>query len=641
MTDVQPPASIRAAPSAILAADVGSTRTHVCLIERVEGVYRLVARAESPTTDGEPENDVTIGVCRAIQDVEAVVQRPLLDSDGDVLTPARVGGEDEQVTGPAGVDAFVATCSAGAALCCAVVGLTDDLSVESATRTCAAANAVVTHTISLGDTMRRWDDATLQSLHRSPPDVILMVGGIDTGPVAPLESAALVLATIYETVEPEQRPIVVFAGNQEARRTLMDVLAPLFDVRVVDNVRPNVHVETPGELHRELAEIYQHTRLPRVPGYARLQGWASAPVLSTSEALGITWRYIAQRDRLERGLLGLDVGGNTTHVGAVRGTIYQWAAAAGIGTSQGAGRLSRLVGYDRLLRWLPIPLSSADALSFVQNAHLRPHSIPQTMEDLVLGHAMLREAVGIGVGQMRQLYWSPEDQGVQEATRAPSGSTRVLSSSTRVLSGSTRVLSGSTRVLSGVVPSFDLIAARGGFVAHTPQDGLITLALLDAVQPIGLARIVTDWAGVWPQLGAVATVAPLAAAQVLARDGFHTLGTIIAPTGSSKPGEIALHLRIEREDGHTIVLDVPAGSVRRVPLAAQERARIQVRPSRAFDIGLGRRGVGGQAEVVGGSLGIVIDARGRPLRLLDDVEECRTRNQLWLRNLIDDADAPA
>jgi hypothetical protein len=623
MTDIQPSAPTLAAPGAILAADVGSTRTHVCLIERVEGIYRLVARAESPTTDGEPENDITIGVCRAIQDVEAVVQRPLLDSDGDILMPMEAEGEAGQAAGLAGVDIFVATSSAAPALRCVVVGLTDDLSVESATCTCAAANAVVTHTVSLGDSMRRWDDATLHSLYQSPPDVILIVGGIDTGPVAPLESAALVLATIYETVKPERRPIIVFAGNQEARRTLMGLLAPLFDLRVVDNVRPNVHVEMSGELHRELAEIYQHVALPRVPGYARLQGWAAAPILSTFEALGYTWRYVAQRDHLERGLLGLDVGGNTTHVGAVRGRIYQWAAAAGIGTGQGADRLSRLVGHDRLLRWLPIPLSPADALSFIQNAHLRPHSIPQTMEDLVLGHAMLREAADIGVGQMHRLYWSPGDND-------PAGG-----------GGATRVPSGATRVPSDVVPSFDVIAARGGFVAHTPQDGLITMALLDAIQPVGLARLVTDWAATWPQLGAVAVVAPLAAAQVLARDGCHTLGTIIAPAGIGRPGEIALHLRIEREDGTTLALDVPAGSVRRVPLDARQRALLQVRPTRAFDIGLGRRGVGGQAEVVGGSLGIVIDARGRPLQLPVSIEECRARNQLWLRNLIDDADAPA
>lgn len=605
MTDVKPPASTPATPGAILAADVGSTRTHVCLIQRVEGVYRLVARAESPTTDGEPENDVTIGVCRAIQDVEALVQRPLLDSDGDVQSPMGPGGE--------GVDLFVATSSAAPALRCVVVGLTDDLSVECAARTCAAANAIVTRTISLGDTMRRWDDATLRSLHQTPPDVILMVGGIDTGPVAPLESAAMVLATIYETVAPDRRPIIVFAGNQEARRALMHLLAPLFDFRVVDNVRPNVHVETPAELHRELADIYQHTALARVPGHARLQRWSAAPVLSTSEALGATWRYIAQRDRLDRGLLGLDVGGSTTHVGAARGTIYQWAAAAAIGTGQGADRLSRLAGHERLLHWLPIPVSPSDAQSFVQNAHLRPHSIPQTMEDLVLGHAMLREAASIGIAQMQRLYWSRGDDGHV----------------------------GGPAAGEGLIPSFDVIAARGGFVAHTPQDGLITMALLDAVQPVGLARVVTDWATAWPQLGAVAMVAPLAAAQVLQRDGFHTLGTIIAPAGVARPGEIALRLRIDREDGGTIALDVPSGSVRRVPLAPRQRARIQVRPARAFDIGLGRRGIGGQAEVVGGSLGIVIDARGRPLELPEDLEECRARNQLWLRNLIDDADAPA
>ncbi|HHX45129.1 MAG TPA: hypothetical protein GX714_14255 [Chloroflexi bacterium] len=608
MADVLSPAAPSdATPQAILAADVGSTRTHVCLIQRVEGSHRLVARAESPTTAGEPENDITIGVCRAIQEMEAIVQRPLLDSDGDVLTPMEQSGR-------AGVDAFVATASAAPPLRCVIIGLTDDLSVETAARTCAAANTVVHGTISLGETMRRWDDATLQSLHEAPPDVILMVGGVDTGPVAPLESAALVLATIYETVDAAERPVIVFAGNQEARRTLRELLAPLFDYRVVDNVRPDVHTEMPGELHRELTAIYQHIALPRVPGYSRLQEWAATPILSTSEALGHTWRFIAQRDRLERGLLGIDVGGVTTHVGAVRQVIYQWAVSASLGTSQGAEGLLRTVGRERLLRWLPIPLSAAEALSYLQNAHLRPYSIPQTMEDLVLGHAMLREAIGVSLGQMRHLYWAPEDG--ESAARS--------------------------RDRGHPVPSFDLIAARGGFIAHTPQDGLITMALLDAVQPIGLVRVVTDWATAWPQLGAVAAFAPLAAAQVLACDGFHTLGTVIAPSGTGKPGEIALRLRIERDDGQTIALDVPAGTVRRVPLAVGQRARVQVYPSRAFDIGLGRRGVGGQAEVMGGSMGIVIDARGRPLELSEDMEECRTRNQLWLRNLIDDdADAPA
>ena len=588
MTDARPMGSI-------LAADVGGTRTHVCLIQRVEGVYRLVARAEAPTTDREPENDITIGVCRAIQEIEATVQRGLLDGDGDVLTPETSSGE--------GVDLFVATSSAAPALRCIIIGLTDDLSVESAAQVCAAANASVTRTISLGDTMRRWDDATLRSLHQMPPDVILLVGGIDAGPVAPMESAAMVLATIYETVPAERRPVIVFAGNQEARRLLMGVLAPLFDFRVVDNVRPNVHVETPGELHSELAEIYRRLTLTRVPGHARLQGWAAAPVLSTAEALDITWRYVAERDRLERGLLGLDVGGTTTHVGAAHGTIYQWATAAAVGTSQGADRLARLVGPERLLRWLPIPLPSPDAQSYIQNAHLRPHSIPQTMEDLVLGHAMLREAVGIAMAQMRRLYWDA--------------------------------------AANGIAPSFDLIAARGGFLTHTPQDGLIAMALLDAIQPVGLAQVVTDWAAAWPQLGAVAAVAPLAAAQVLRQDGFRTLGTIVAPAGAGRPGEIAMHLRIEREDGGAIDMDIPAGTVRRVPLAPRQRARIQVHPSRAYDIGLGRRGVGGQAEVMGGSLGIVIDARGRPLRLAEGLDECRRHNQLWLRNLIDDADAPA
>jgi len=43
-----------------------------------------------------------------------------------------------------------------------------------------------------------------------------------------------------------------------------------------------------------------------------------------------------------------------------------------------------------------------------------------------------------------------------------------------------------------------------------------------------------------------------------------------------------------------------------------------MRPTRHFDIGLGQPGRGAVTEIEGGILGIIIDARGRPLRLPQD-----------------------
>jgi len=54
-----------------------------------------------------------------------------------------------------------------------------------------------------------------------------------------------------------------------------------------------------------------------------------------------------------------------------------------------------------------------------------------------------------------------------------------------------------------------------------------------------------------------------------------------------------------------------------------------VRPERGFDVGFGLRGKGGRLRVAGGAVGLIIDARGRPLRLPDDPAQRQERIQMW------------
>ena len=577
-----------------IAADIGSTLTHVCLIDIVEGAYRFVAHAESPSTLSEAENDVTIGLRRAIQHLEQLTQRPLLDQDGELITPEQESG--------AGVDAFVATSNAAPPLQCVIIGLTDDLSVESAQYACSAGNVLVRETVSLGARIRRWDERVFTSLHENPPDLILLVGGVDTGPVALLENAGRVLNTIYGDIEPERRPVIIFAGNQEARRPVSAILSSSFDLRVVDNVRPNVHVESLGELQRELAQVYERIKLAALPGYRRLRHMCGAPILSTTTALANTLRFVARRDDLAQGVLGIDVGGASTYIGAARGEFYQWAVGAGLGTGFGLDRVLELSGAGNILRWLPVPMSENEISSRLENARLRPYSVPQTMEELLLTHAAIRQALLFTMRKMRRQYWYRPGAKPEEET----------------------------------TPPFDLLAVRGGPIANTPQDGLIALTLLDSLQPVGLVRLVVDWASIWPQLGALALMVPAAAAQVLAQDGLRELGVLIAPLGEARDGARALSLKITPNDGPQTEVEVPAGTVQRFPLAPDQQATVEVRPSRAFDIGMGRRGFGGKAKVRGGSLGIVVDTRGRPLSLPQDAQQRRAKLQEWLRNLVGD-----
>ncbi len=585
----------------IIAADIGSTFTHVCLIDIVEGVYRLVARAESPSTVGEPENDLTIGLRRAIARLEQASQRLLLDQDGELIIP-----EQETLSG---VDLFVATSNAAPPLQCVIIGLTDDLSVESAQRVCAAANVAVVQTISLGMRLRRWDDRMLISLRQTPPDLILLVGGVDTGPIAPVESAARVLATIYEDIRAERRPTVIFAGNQEARRPVSAIMSSLFDFHVVDNVRPNAYAESPGELQRELIQVYENIKLAALPGYRRLRRWCKVPILSTARAWGNTLCYLAFASGGPCNVVGVDIGGASTHAGMAWGVsspsgggLYRWAISADLGCSYGLDRVLALSGPEDIVRWLPMPVSVEDAVSYLENVRLRPHSIPQTMEDVFLAHAVVRQALLLTMSVLR---------GQHEP--------------------------GAGAAEGGV--ACDLIAARGGPLIYAFHDGLVALTLLDALQPVGLACLVLDRASIWPQVGAIASIAPLAATQVLQRDGLYELGTVLAPDGLARDGEQALRIRITYNSGQVIDAAIQVGTIQCFPLGTGEYATLEVISGRlsvamGFDKSKGRQRPAGRARVRGGSLGLIVDARGRPLNLPQDPELCRTRLQQWLGNLI-------
>jgi hypothetical protein len=80
-------------------------------------------------------------------------------------------------------------------------------------------------------------------------------------------------------------------------------------------------------------------------------------------------------------------------------------------------------------------------------------------------------------------------------------------------------------------------------------------------------------------------------------------------------------------------VEVPYGALEVVPLATGKRAVVEMRPSSQFDVGLGKKGQGATTELDGGVLGIIVDARGRPLSLPADEEKRRAKIRDWMSEL--------
>jgi hypothetical protein len=96
----------------------------------------------------------------------------------------------------------------------------------------------------------------------------------------------------------------------------------------------------------------------------------------------------------------------------------------------------------------------------------------------------------------------------------------------------------------------------------------------------------------------------------------------VAPRGEAKPGKPVLKWSMRRSSGSTESGAMSGGELRLVRLVDGESATVEVQPERGFDMGAGP-GKPVTREVRGGSVGVIIDARGRPLPLPSDPSAMR------------------
>jgi hypothetical protein len=188
---------------------------------------------------------------------------------------------------------------------------------------------------------------------------------------------------------------------------------------------------------------------------------------------------------------------------------------------------------------------------------------------------------------------------------------------------------GAASIQPEMLPRLDPILISGGGVVHMPRPGQSLLTVLDGLQPVGISTILLDVNRAAPSLGAVAGVKPLAAASALDAGTLIPLGTVISPVGSGRLGEPVLQMRIAYDDGGELDVEARYGDLEIWPLLPGQRATLELRANRRFDLGMGM-GRSGKVQAIGGLVGLVVDARGRPLTLPEDADQRRRLLNRWI-----------
>jgi MutL protein len=569
----------------LLAIDVGSVNTRASLFDVVDGKYRLVATGRAASTGGAPLSDVSEGVRGALEQVQVVTGRKLIDEAESLIMPATAGG--------AGVDVFVATTSAGPLARTLLVGLMPGVSVESARRLAASCYLDVAGELGLMDSRR--EDEKLDTIVQAKPDLVLLVGGTDGGAThSVLRLVDLVGAGLGLLTEPEP-PRVVYAGNQRLAADVTAKLGERFPVTVVPNIRPGIEQEELAAARQRLSDVIHDLRSSRISGFEELRQWSGGNLMNTADAFGRIIRYLSQVYDPAKGVLGIDLGASHTTIAAGFGGDLHLLVRSDLG--QGSA-LPGLLRHSTLLdvqRWLPIEVSEARLRDYIFNKALHPGIVPVGMEELHLEYALARQVARTAL-ELARADWPP----------------------------------GKDVASHPLLPPMEPILASGGVLARAPRPGYSALALLDALQPTGIATLVLDPYNLTPGLGVAGGPLPMATVQALDSGSFVSLGTVVAPVGRGRPGRPVLRLRLERERGETSEGEVRYGQLSVLPLKQGDFGKLTLRPERGFDVGFGAPGRAGAVRVAGGAVGLIIDARGRPLQGPRDSGRAHDLNQKWL-----------
>jgi hypothetical protein len=559
----------------VLAVDLGSVHTRVVLFDVVDGQYHFIAGGMVPSTVNAPYGDVQEGLYAALEELRQVTGRALIDHDKQLIVPAQPDGS--------GVDRLVVTYSAGPEVRVLTAGLLGEVSLDSAQRLVNTIPAKIVETLGLTD--RRPADVQIDAIIKAEPDMVILTGGTERGATRSVLKLVELIMLACRVMPQSKRPQVLYAGNTVLAKKIKEVLDRYTNTTTASNVRPSIDQEDLDPAIEALSQVMTEVRYNQIGGLRRLGSIASVPPVANSFAYGRIIRFLGKLYDPVKGVLGVDVGGSQTIVAAAKSGDLTLNVFP-FGSGSGMPAILKQATASDILQWLPVHTTENVIRDYLWHKSLYPTSVPVTVETLSIEQAAVRIALQRAIAIT--LERSPE-----------------------------------------VGKAFEPIVASGAVFSMAANYVQALLMLLDGIQPVGVTTIILDQNSLTTALGAIANINTLLPVQLLESGSYLNLATVISPVSRAKYGTPILQATLEYEEGNEARVEVLQGSITSLPLRQGQVARIHLQALRPLEIDpRGKRGLG-SFKIVGGVCGVVIDARGRPIKLPTDASRRRDLIKKW------------
>lgn len=573
--------------SALLGINLASINTKAAFFGRPAGKYQALACEGSQTSIGHGLH-LGFGIVQALKALQARVDQPFLKDSGGLIMPVDRFGQ--------GVDHVAMVTSAGVRVPTVLIGLSELGSIKAAKALLSGLPIRLENSWGISHLI---DDArTVEELIKIHPKIIVIVGGEDAGTSASIVRWIEIVRTTCKLLPATIKPMIVYAGSYELATTVQRRLEPVTKVSIASNIQPDYRkydlIPAGNALERAIIDIWKL----EINGFPGLYDLTKGLTGLTSRCLERMVRFLSQPrgsadlDKMRPGKLAVDLGGAYTTLSAgvtgSCGTVIQ-------------DKFPLLGGRDfdlasrSIYEWIGLEVPEEEVTQFLANYALVPTWAPETRREMVLWQAFSRYRLEKAVKELTENFpWFRCHQEI------------------------------------GLGAQFDPIFVSGSEIIHSPNPGWTLLTLLDGIQPLGITTFIIDRWNLFPILGKIGEIEPILAVQVLASNTFQVLGTAITAVGSLAEGKIALTVHIKTEFGKAYSVDIYHGELKRLLIPAEGEAEIELVPHPNVDIGFGERGKGGKMTVTGGGLGVVIDARGRPLKLPREKDRRIETLQRWM-----------
>jgi len=371
----------------------------------------------------------------------------------------------------------------------------------------------------------------------------------------------------------------------------------------------------------KIHDLFMEHVMAQAPGYSKLMSWTDAPIMPTPGAVGLIIKTIADIENIE--VVGVDIGGATTDIFSVfrpegKEGIFNRTVSANLGMSYSISNVFAEATLPNVMRWVPFDMDERDLRNRIKNKMIRPTTIPQSLEELILEQAIAKEALRLAFVQHKS--FATVLKGVQQQRT--------------IADAFEQTTSGATLVN---MMSLNMMVGSGGVLSHAPRRQQAALMAIDAFLPEGVTRLAVDSIFMMPQLGVLSSLHQKAATEVFDKDCLIHLGTCIAPVGAGKEGKEIVGYKIELPDGKVEKGDIMFGQMKLIELGIGEdgiplKAKAEFTPARGFDLGRGK-GTKIEGSVSGGVVGIILDGRGRPFNLSTEAKIRVAKLKEWMLEL--------